>query len=141
GIDLSPALRGAAAPVHTAAFSHTMLLNELIAADQPNTLLGRLFKPEDIDGMWVAAREGDRTYKLARRDGTTWTEEAYDLAADPREARNVYDPRSPRDQAAMAELRRYKERLTAAYRQGSTAAEPSREAQIERLRTLGYIKK
>jgi arylsulfatase A-like enzyme len=140
GIDLSPVLRGAAPPVHNAAFSHTMLLNELIAADQPNTLLGRLFKPEDVDGMWVAAREGDRTYKLARRDGTTWTEEAYDLAADPHEARNVYDPRSPRDQAAMAELRRYKERLTAAYRHGSTAADPSREEQIERLRSLGYIK-
>jgi arylsulfatase A-like enzyme len=140
GIDLSPALRGQSPPSHVAAFSHTMLLNELIAADQPNTLLGRLFRPEDIDGMWVAAREGDRTYKLARRDGSRWTEEAYDLAADPHEARNVFDPRSPRDQAAMAELRRYKETLADAYRHGARAIDPAREDQIERLRSLGYIK-
>lgn len=140
GIDLSSALRGKAPASHVAALSHTMLLNELIAADQPNTLLGRLFKPEDIDGMWVAAREGDRTYKLARRDGRTWSEEAYDLTTDPHEARNVLDPKSTRDQAAIAVLRRYKETMAAAYRQGVRATDPSREEQIERLRSLGYIK-
>ena len=140
GVDLSPVLRGRAPAPHLAAFSHTMLLNGLIAADQPNTLLGKLFKPEDIDGTWVAAREGDRTYKLARRDGARWTEEAYVLTADPHEAKNVFDASSPRDQAALAGLRHYKETLATAYRHGTSATEPSREDQIERLRSLGYIK-
>lgn len=140
GIDLSPTLRGLAAPPSLRALSHTMLLNDIITIDQGHTLLGRLFKPEDIEGMWVSMRDGERSYKLARRSAGRWTQEVYDLGSDPRETRNVFDPKDPRDAAAFTELRRYKDALAGSYRLGAGVNDLSRKEQIDRLRSLGYIR-
>ena len=141
GVDLSPSLRlGRAEPV-LVAYSHTSLVPKpVLEASKTWTLFHRLFPDFNIDGVWVASREGDTAYKLRWLDGRDAAPEVYDWAADPAETRNLFDPANRHHREMVEKLRAYKVELKRGFlqsRQGRSSL--SDKERIERLRSLGYI--
>jgi arylsulfatase A-like enzyme len=141
GVDLAPALRGTAPAPDLTAFSHTMLVpHEVYVRSQRQSLFLSFFREQDAPGMWVAARRGDRFYRLRSQRGKDLAPERYDLAADPGLTRSLYDPRSEPDTRMLVELDAYKQRLVSAQGRAASSAKGLSEAeQQERLRKLGYI--
>jgi arylsulfatase A-like enzyme len=145
GIDLSEAMRGRAAPPPLTAYMHTSVLVRSMAEQMSDPALreqyGRvplLFPTEDVDLIWVSMRAGDVHYKLRRPDGKSWRMAAFDLATDPAEAVDIWDPVDPAHREARAKLRAYKARLVVSYGDRPERLLPSAEER-EGLRSLGYI--
>lgn len=92
GVDLSQVMAGLAAPSPLLAFSHSALLPDEMA-DRLDELgrLREVIPAHDPDLMWVAVRSGDDSYKLRWHDGRI-VASVYDLAADPNESTDLYDP-------------------------------------------------
>lgn len=143
GVDLSPALRREAAPPVLQAFSHTPLVPQLllrVSRARGGTRLDALFPDWEPERVWSALRDGDRVYKLARPrgEGLEWL--VYDLASDPTERRNLYDPADAQHGTRFEALEAQRSELTRALGartgSGTLLAEPD---VIERLRRLGYI--
>jgi arylsulfatase A-like enzyme len=139
GVDLSPALRGGAPEPELLAFSHSTTLSELQSArlkDFPSVT--RLFASGGIEGMWVRVRSRDLAVKLRSLDGSRWGIEVFDLASDPQERRNLYEPGYREQEALVEALRAYKERLADAWSPLPPAL-PTEE-ELRRLRSLGYVR-
>ncbi len=69
-------------------------------------------------------------YKLI--SGTAGKRELYDLAADPQETRDLYDPEHPVVKALEAKLKRWLSRVERA-----EPLQPDRDT-LQRLKSLGY---
>ena len=65
--------------------------------------------------------------------------QAFDLARDPDELQDCFDPLSPRDAALAELLEQYKARLVDGYRHRSSGELPDQE-ELEKLRSLGYAR-
>lgn len=139
GADLSPVLRGEAAERELLAFSHSTTLSEA-QSDRLRAFptVARLFTGGGIEGMWVRVRSRDLVVKLRNLDGTQWGIEAFDLASDPQERRNLYEPGDPKQEALVSELRAYKDRLARTHAPADAAL--PKEEQLRRLQSLGYVR-
>jgi hypothetical protein len=97
-----------------------------------------LFPTEDVDLIWTALRKGPLVFKLTHSENTPWAVSAYDVANDPGEEHDRFDPNDPAHRAAAAELAAYKARLVDAYPGERERLLPASEER-SRLRSLGYI--
>jgi hypothetical protein len=83
-------------------------------------------------------RDGDRVYKIVRfGPGTPLQRRVYDLAVDPIEARNLYDPNDAEQARVFERLERKRHDLLAAV-DAWAPSEPEKRA-LELMRRLGYV--
>lgn len=148
GVDLSDAIRGKTTAPELTAFFHTEYSPSEAA---PEEVVGgtiyltadRMFRDYTAEAGWVAARRDDLLFKLRRMDGKTWKLEAFDLAEDPLESRDIFDPTDPRHRTIADELRKYKAELVGAFhqfeRERAVELAVDREERLEALRSLGYV--
>lgn len=139
GVDLGPALRGTVPPPLLRAFSHTGLLPEpVLEASKKWELFNTLYPRIDPELMWFQMRDGDRVVQLRRSLGGELEPAVFDLAVDPTELDNLFDPADSDQRRAFRDLETYRRRLlAAAVRTGGDGV--SRERQEELLRSLSYI--
>jgi arylsulfatase A-like enzyme len=139
GIDLAPALRGKTPAPRLLAYSHTSTLGEDRLARFRKEKLGLLLSylpAPDRKHLWVCVRDGDRVWKLRPSAPGIFHTVAFDLAADPTEAHDVFDPGDPVDAARARDLEAYKERLA----QARTAESGLSQKEImKRLQGIGYV--
>ncbi len=143
GTDLAPALRGDEPAPRLFAYSHTSTLGpgrvgryrregrDLVCAYLPEA---------EARHMWVGLRDRDLVFKLRPLEPGRWGAVAYDLASDPGEKRNIFDP-SRDEHAEMAEkLRVYKQLLIRAFeREKASGRGRAPTDALQRLRALGYV--
>lgn len=143
GTNLSAAVRGEAPEPVLRAFSHTCTVNEVALAQVDGwSLLASVSPRRDPRLLWTAVRDGDRWAKLARIGGA-WRLQVFDLAADPREERDLFDAASAEHAALRADLEAYRERLAQACDArppGNGAPESLERGRMKVLRDLGYVR-
>ncbi len=141
GVDLSGAVLGREAAPELLAFSHTAMLPQRMLRQLPRfRTLARHFPRADPRLLWVAVREGDAVVTLERRSGDDFTPAAYDLASDPDQTADRFDPGNARHGALAGRLETYRQLLVDAH-EARRGGDPglAEEEQAERLRSLGYI--
>lgn len=148
GVDLSKALQGLEPAPRLLAPSHTAVLAPSVFKQmyQPRWRLGwavaRGFFPQvDRELMWVSMRDGDTIYKHQKVDPDSWELQVFDLARDPGETTNLYDPDDPGHVEMAEKLADYKARLVTGdspVRRVDPTQLPEKE-EAELLRGLGYI--
>jgi len=138
GVNLAPAIRGKEAPPALLAFSHTALFQPAYwESKRDYAELAALFPEPLPELMWVAVRDRDRFFKLRRLPGEAWRTSLFDLAADPGETTDLYDPDDPEQREMSRRLAEYKQALVdAAYRSSDVVP---RDRALELLRSLGYV--
>lgn len=145
GTNLAKSLTDGAPPVERIAFSHTGLWPPIEKGRwwmaQPHLL--RFHPRYDPGAVWVSARENDLLVKY-RYDGTgQFIYEAFDVAADPKETHNIFDPKDARQRKLVDQLDRYRKTLIDAHvdprGKAPEGAQPDEATMIEQLRALGYI--
>lgn len=146
GVDLSPALRRDEPPPHLVAYFHTTVMLERILEDMRSRRLAYSLYPRvDPELMWVGSREGNWLFELRNLDGERWGFQAFDLARDPGETADRFDPSDPLHRTAVRRLQAYKRLLVDRYdRYVHTKAKelrPPLEAEdVHGLKALGYIR-
>jgi len=141
GVDLSAALRGDEPPPDLVALSRTTTLAPPQAEEAREWSLYHSFHPRtDPLLMWVRARRGDTTYKLRDWGGGDWRMGVFDLASDPEETRDLFDPASAEHAAMRAYLDAYRERLVRAYAELAADRDPGDPEVEASLRAMGYIR-
>jgi arylsulfatase A-like enzyme len=143
GLDLSGALQGRVKDPERLAYSHTGMIPPHVL-DRPDAGRYRLslYPLSDMRLTWVALRGNDIVYKFKRVDGQGFRFGKYDLAKDPFERNDIFDPAAADDMAMADRLMKYKKALIDAYvagGEGKSSAEENGEA-IENLRSLGYLR-
>jgi arylsulfatase A-like enzyme len=144
GVDLTPAIRGGTSHRDLLAFSHSAVLPYLAvpAVGRPGARrFGFFFPRRDPELMWVSVRSGDRFYKLRRLNGRDLTPAVYDLARDPGESENLFDPDDSTQAEMLDRLERYRRSLISGYEfwEGRAKGGLSNAEQLELLRSLGYV--
>jgi arylsulfatase A-like enzyme len=139
GVDLSTAVLGYEPAPPLRAFSHTMPLNPQRVAAFRGWLAARLYPSRDVRLMWTAVRDGDIFVRQRRSAGGQWSTEAFDLAADPGAARDVFDPDLPLHRDLAREVEVYKARLVEQHDARKGERRLQEEEVTERLRALGYV--
>ncbi len=141
GTDLAPALRGERPPPDLLAFSHSTFLSpaqfEQLSAFPP---IRRMFPRPEPEWIAVRVRSGDRVCKLVNRGDGTFGFERFDLASDPAEEHDGFDPRDPLDADLARKLEAYKAELVRGARAIENRERLSRDEEEARLRSLGYVK-
>jgi hypothetical protein len=98
------------------------------------SLLHRYFDSADVEEIWVRVRAGDRVGLLRNLDGTRWGTQVFDLAVDPWQRTDLFDPARGEHRALAARLEAYKRLLVESYR-GVTPPDDA----LARLKALGYV--
>jgi len=141
GIDLAPALRGESPAPDLLAFSHSTFPNaaqlDQLSAFPP---IRRIFPRSDPELMAVRVRSGDRVCKLRNLGNERFGFELFDLASDPNEEHDVFDPKDRLHAELARRLESYKAELVRGAREIEKQEELSREEEEARLRSLGYVK-
>jgi arylsulfatase A-like enzyme len=138
--DLSTVLLGRVTAPELLALSHTSVVGEFsfdTFKDFPALL--RHYPRTDPELCWVRARAGDLVVKRVNTGGEVWQTQAFDLARDPLELEDRFDPTDRRQGELVAALEAYKRRLVEGYLRTQGAEEPVDEA-VQRLRELGYAR-
>jgi arylsulfatase A-like enzyme len=140
GTDLAPVLRGERAVPRQLAFSHSPLW----PADQIErwaefALVHDILPRRDPEVMSVRVRDEDRVFKLQRTREGGFEPRAFDLATDPAETRNLFDPADPEHARMAEELARYKQRLVEGFDPAHASGLSDQET-YERLKALGYAR-
>jgi arylsulfatase A-like enzyme len=142
GVDLSNVLlRGAPAP-DLLAFSHSSVLSKPV--ERMNVANFEFFRShfprQDPELIWVALRSQDAVYKLRRQFEGEFEPSVYDMATDPDESADVYDPGNVVHQKMLRQLEDYRRGIVDAYRVWSgQPGELPEEEQERMLRALGYV--
>jgi len=142
GVDLSPALRGEEPPPELLAFSHTAVLQgSWVEGAKVFGKLHRLYPRPDAALVWVAIREGDRIFKLQNRGDEDFEVSLFDLASDPEERHDLFDPGDAHHLEMSERLAAYKSLLVQDWKRRSGQGEQilPDEEQIELLKSIGYI--
>jgi arylsulfatase A-like enzyme len=101
----------------------------------------RLYPASGIEWIWVGLRRGPLLYRWRHRGNGEWGAEAFDLAQDPHETRDVFDPDDPEHQRAEKQLREYKALIELGYAAAAEAGEEVNPVDIEALsRVMGLRK-
>ena len=136
---------GCARPPQKIVFSHTgrwpLKFGRRLVKSLPHLLK---FRPLDgRDHLWVSARANDLLVKYRYDGAGKYIYEAFNLAADPKETRNIFDAEDAEQRRLVEQLRRYRQMILAdAHAPPEMAPEGSQpdEATLkEQLRALGYI--
>jgi arylsulfatase A-like enzyme len=142
---LATSSAGCARPPQKIVFSHTGLwppkIGARVAMNQPHLLK---FHPRyDPDAIWVSARANDLLVKHRYDGAGKFIYEAFDLAADPTETRNIFDAEDAKQRRLVEQLGRYRQILIDAHvdprEKDPEGSQPDEATLIEQLRTLGYI--
>jgi arylsulfatase A-like enzyme len=140
GTDLAPVLRGERAEPRQLAFSHTPLWPEdQIERWAEHELVHSILPRRDPEVMSVRVRDMDTVFKLQRTRDETFEPRAFDLALDPGEVRNLFDPSDPAHARMAEELARYKQRLVDGF-DPAHGSGLSDDETYERLKALGYAR-
>jgi arylsulfatase A-like enzyme len=146
GVDLSEALRGEAAAPELESYSHTSVLVGRVFADMGRPLrahhyagLQRITPDADVTRIWARVRAGDIVYKRYRFGDGAWQYSAYDLAADPEERDDLFDPQDPEHAAMRRKLDAYWEKLVTSRRDEAGERRLLPDEEENALRSLGYI--
>ncbi|MBW2280976.1 MAG: sulfatase-like hydrolase/transferase [Deltaproteobacteria bacterium] len=142
GEDLSPALRSGRNGDRLLAFSHSGVLPYAVEKGRLPALplFGSFFPRRDPGLMWVSVRDRDLFYKLRRLDDSGFKSYVFDLAVDPTESTNLFDPEDAGQRAMFERLEAYREQLIAGYEtRWIKKDDVSDEEQVRLLRSLGYI--
>jgi arylsulfatase A-like enzyme len=139
GVDLSAAVHGHEPAPPLRAFSHTMPLNPQRVATFRGWLASRIYPSTDIRLIWTAVRDGDTYVRRRRSAAGQWSTEAFDIAADPGAARNLFDPDLPLHRDLARDLEAYKARLVERHDAREHQQRLHEEEVTERLRALGYV--
>ena len=122
GVDLSLAMRGREPPPTLLAFSHSSVLvrsvhNSMYSPEYAHEwrLLSQTFPDQDAKWIWVVIRQGDMRYKLRNLGADTWSVQAFDLASDPSETRDVFNAADPAHADMGARAEQYKRQLERSY--------------------------
>ncbi len=137
GVDLSPALLGEAPHEPLVAWSHTTTIGPLHIDDfQSWGLASKYWGTQSPDRIWARSRHGDTVYKWRNVDGTTFGPQVFDLARDPVEANDLFDPSNPEHVERIEAVKAYRDRLIRGFDgRGKDAPSDARE----RLQGLGYV--
>jgi arylsulfatase A-like enzyme len=142
GDDLSGEIRRPTAVPHRErlGYSHTSLFSDEVweRYSRYESLSSR-FTQGDPEDIWVGARKGDRMFKIRRGADGEWETVAFDLASDPDETVDVFDPADETDAEVAAGLERYKSALVAAHANLPEQRALDGERRLELLRGLGYV--
>jgi hypothetical protein len=107
------------------------------------TLFSKLYPRKDPNLMWVSVRVDDLVFKIAKLDpdSAEFTACVYDLAADPHEKNNMFDPNNGFHRRNIRELQAYRGKLISACIESykRTTPELPEEERLRRLKALGYI--
>ena len=147
GINLATSLKEGAPPGQAGrevAFSHTGLWPPVAKRwwmNRPHLLK---FHPRyDPNDIWVSARADDLLVKYRYDGAGKFVYEAFDLAADPKETRNIFDAEDARQRRLVEQLGRYRKILIDAHvdprKKPPEGSQPDEATMIEQLRALGYI--
>lgn len=143
GVDLAPEILAGREREGLLAFSHSDVLPQVIVegGKLPATRnFGSLFPRRDPELMWVSVRKGDRFYKLRRLGERGFSSFVFDLAADPGESTNLFDPEDAEQQEVFVRLEEYRGQLLRGYAISEGGGDNvSEDEQVRLLRSLGYI--
>ena len=89
--------------------------------------------------IWARVRAGDIVYKRYRFGDGAWQYSAYDLAADPEERDDLFDPQDPEHAAMRRKLDAYWEKLVTSRRDEAGERRLLPDEEENALRSLGYI--
>jgi len=131
-------------PPQKIVFSHTGLWPPVGGrwwTQQPHLLK---FHPRyDPASVWVSARSNDLVIEYRYDGAGKFLYEAFDLAADPKAARNIFDAEDARHRELVEQLDRYRKILIDAHvdprKKVPEGSQPDEATLIEQLRALGYI--
>jgi len=144
GTNLGRSLTEDAPPSREVAFSHTGLWppqNKRWWMKQP--LLLKFHPSYDPGAVWVSARANDLLVKYRYDGAGKFVYEAFDLAADPKETRNIFDAKDPKQRRLVEQLDRYRKILIDAHvdprKKAPEGSQPDQATLIKQLRALGYI--
>lgn len=144
GANLAMSLTKGAPPGREVVFSHTGLWPPVAKRwwmNRPHLLK---FHPRyDPNDIWVSARADDLLIKYRYDGAGKFVYEAFDLAADPKETRNIFDAEDARQRRLVEQLGRYRKILIDAHvdprKKRPEGSQPDEATMIEQLRALGYI--
>ena len=139
GVDLSGALRGREPAPDLSAGSHTVVQHERFRrrvkrATHWLELHGEVGRTEP----WVSLRRGDLFAKDRRLEADRWGFQLFDLAEDPLQRRDLFDPADPEHTALADRLLAYREQLIGGWERARGRAAADERAE-EALRALGYV--
>lgn len=138
GHDLAPVLHGRARAPELLAFAHTSVVGALsLETFAGMTHVLRLYPRTDPELCWVRVRSGDLVVQRVNTGAEHWQLEAYDLAEDPLQLENRFDPADARQQKLVEALEAYRARLVAAF---ARSEQPVDAEALERMRELGYAR-
>lgn len=100
--------------------------------------LGQLLGKNQPADLWVSVRDGDHVFTLRRFGSGGFEPAMFDLASDPHEQRNLYDPSNPEHQAMRKPLEDYKRRLVEG-NQRTQAKRLAHDRAPKELKQLGYV--
>ena len=144
-VDLSRAVLGKEPEPALKAWFHTSFAPEVWSEEETEqwkdiTLANSLFPGYKPETIWVGLRDGDTLFKHRTLDGTNYVCEAYDLAADPWEQNDLFDPELPAHAEARTMLGEYKAGLVEAFAAHVVENDPELdEKRLEALKSLGYV--
>ena len=146
GFDLTQFIHGEEPAPVLSAFSHTGVARAENLQRRAREFGRKLdfFTGDKAEETWVALREKDLVLKYRNMGGGKWKFLAYDLAVDPTEDRNIFDPADATHRSTARRLERYKAELERAYseweaRRDDNSRDELSEEELRQLRSLGYI--
>ena len=145
GTNLSTSPSGRTQPPHKIVFSHTGLWPPMNKRRwwmrQPHLL--RFHPRYDPSSVWVSARANDLVVKYRYDGAGQFMYEAFDVAIDPKETRNIFDAEDGRQRELIEQLHRYRKILIDAHvdprETAPEGSQPDEATLIKQLRALGYI--
>jgi hypothetical protein len=97
----------------------------------------------DPASVWVSARADDMVVKYRHDGAGNFVYEAFDVATDPMETRNIFDTKDTRQRELVEQLDRYRKILIDAHvdprEKPHEGSQPDEATLIKQLRALGYI--
>jgi arylsulfatase A-like enzyme len=144
GTNLATSLSRGAPPGREIAFSHTGLwppIGRRWWMGRPHLL--RFHPRYDPNDIWVSARANDLLVKYRYDGAGNFLYEAFDLAVDPKETRNIFDAEDATQRKLVEQLDRYRKILIDAHvdprEKAPEGPQPDEATMIKQLRALGYI--
>lgn len=141
GVDLSPALRGERPPPELLAYTHTSIPTQ----EQAATLLQyenvrKQFPTLRPEEMRVRVESDRMACELRYVPGGSPVFVAHDLAKDPYEEHDLFDPKDGEMSRLARALEKYKADLLESYEKTPGAKSSLSEEEIRRMKSLGYVK-
>jgi arylsulfatase A-like enzyme len=144
GVDLSEAVLDGQQQPQLVALSHGSIVHPRVAERSSSwTLFHRYYSDTSPENVWVRVRQRDLVVKLMRDESLDWVVRAFDLSKDPSETSDIFSSADEEHTHLRSQALAYKQEIIRAYltrREANQRRNRDPEADLERLRALGYIK-